>query len=104
MPEWAGTGRDDKRKAPAGDRGDLRRWGFYLREGTQQYSDATRPPDYNLFRVRPYAAAANRMFGDPTTPLFSNVAFISLEPNQVRAFATSATSWRITTSFGSLAL
>jgi hypothetical protein len=42
-----------QRKAPAGDRGDLRGWGFYLREGTQQYSDATRPPDYNLFRVRP---------------------------------------------------
>src|SRR5271170_5745188 len=44
------------------------------------------------------------MLGDPSTPLFSITAFISLDPNQVRAFDTSATSWRITTSLGSSGL
>ena len=39
-----------------------------------------------------YAAAAKRKFGEPTTPLFCIPAFTSSEPNQVRAFATSATS------------
>jgi hypothetical protein len=43
------------------------------------------------------------MLGEPTTPPFSIGAFISSEANQVRAFATSATSWRITTSFWSSA-
>jgi hypothetical protein len=51
-----------------------------------------------------YAAAANRTFGEPTTPFFCISAFRSSEPNQVRAFATSETSCRITTSFGSWAL
>jgi hypothetical protein len=37
------------------------------------------------------------MPGEPTTPLFSITDFISGDPNQVRAFDTSATSWRITT-------
>src|SRR6476646_9400071 len=41
------------------------------------------------------------MLGDPTTPLFSITDFISLEPYQVRAFDTSATSWRSSTSLGS---
>ena len=41
------------------------------------------------------------MLGEPTTPLFSIVAFISLEPYQVRAFATSVASWRSSTSLGS---
>ena len=40
------------------------------------------------------------MLGEPTMPLFSITDFISFEPNHVRAFDTSATSWRITTSFG----
>ena len=35
------------------------------------------------------------------TPLFSINDFISLEPYQVRAFDTSATSWRSNTSLGS---
>ena len=39
-----------------------------------------------------YAAAAKRMLGEPMTPLFSIIDFISLESNQVRAFDTSATS------------
>ena len=41
------------------------------------------------------------MLGDPTTPLFSIADFISLELYQVRAFDTSATSSRISTSLGS---
>ncbi len=40
------------------------------------------------------------MLGNPSTPLFSITDFISFEVNQVRAFDMSATSWRITTSFG----
>jgi|SRR5580704_12133474 hypothetical protein len=44
------------------------------------------------------------MLGEPTTPLFSNTDFISLEPYQAQAFATSVTSRRITTSFWSSAL
>ncbi len=44
------------------------------------------------------------MLGEPSTPLFSIVVFISFELNQVRAFDTSATSARITTSFASSAL
>jgi hypothetical protein len=48
--------------------------------------------------------AAKRMLGEPTTPLFSKTAFISFEPNHVRAFDMSATSARITTSFWSSAL
>src|ERR1700694_1673407 len=44
------------------------------------------------------------MLGEPSTPSFCIAAFRSSEPNQVRAFATSATSWRTTTSFGSSAL
>src|SRR5579863_8136721 len=51
-----------------------------------------------------YAAAANWIRGEPTTPLFSITVFISLEPNQVRAFETSAASARTTTSFWSSAL
>ena len=43
------------------------------------------------------------MLGEPTTPPFSLAAFVSSEPSQMRAFATSATSWRITTSFWSSA-
>src|ERR1700674_5342054 len=43
------------------------------------------------------------MLGEPTTPPFSLAAFVSSEANHVRTFATSATSWRITTSFGSSA-
>src|SRR5688572_5263065 len=54
--------------------------------------------------VANYAAAAKRTFGEPSTPLFCIAAFRSSEPNHVRAFATSATSWRMTTSFGSSAL
>jgi hypothetical protein len=42
-----------------------------------------------------------RMLGEPSTPLFSITDFTSLEPYQVRAFDTSATSWRIRTSLGS---
>ena len=41
------------------------------------------------------------MLGEPNTPLFCISAFISLDPSQLRAFYTSATSWRITTPFGS---
>jgi hypothetical protein len=41
------------------------------------------------------------MVGEPSTPLCCIAAFISSEPNQVRAFVTSAISWRMTTSFGS---
>jgi hypothetical protein len=48
--------------------------------------------------------AAKRMLGEPTTPLFSITDFISLEPNQVRSFDASATSWRISTSLGLSAL
>ena len=44
------------------------------------------------------------MLGEPTTPLFSITDFISLEPYQVRAFDTSATSWRSSTSLGSSVL
>src|ERR1700689_3202393 len=44
------------------------------------------------------------MLGEPMTPLFCIAAFRSSEANQVRAFATSATSWRMTTSFWSSAL
>src|SRR6185437_1884760 len=44
------------------------------------------------------------MLGEPITPLFSSTDFISFEPNQVRAFDTSATSWRISASLGSSAL
>ena len=44
------------------------------------------------------------MLGEPITPFFCIAAFMSSEPNQVRAFATSETSWRTTTSFGSSAL
>ncbi len=42
------------------------------------------------------AAAAKRMLGEPMTPLCCIADFISSEPNQVRAFATSATSWIFT--------
>jgi hypothetical protein len=44
------------------------------------------------------------MLGEPTTPLFSISDFISLELYQVRAFDTSATSWRSSTSLGSSVL
>src|SRR5450759_4993883 len=44
------------------------------------------------------------MLGEPITPLFCIDALRSSEPNHVRAFATSATSCRITMSFGSSAL
>ena len=54
--------------------------------GAQQSTPATRHPEY-LF-----------------TPLFPIIDFISLESNQVRAFDTSATSWRMTTSFAWSAL
>ena len=54
--------------------------------GAQQSTPATRHPEY-LF-----------------TPLFPIIDFISLESNQVRAFGTSATSWRMTTSFAWSAL
>jgi hypothetical protein len=59
---------------------------------TQQNTHATHHPGYDLFQLTSYAAAAKRMLGEPTTPLFSITAFMSFEPNQVRAFATSATS------------
>ena len=42
------------------------------------------------------------MLGEPTTPLFSIAVFISAEPSQARAFATSVTSWRMTTSVWSV--
>ncbi len=57
---------------------------------------ATSHPGYEFVAATAQAAAAKRTFGEPTTPLFCNVAFISSEPNQVRACATSATSCRIT--------
>jgi hypothetical protein len=37
------------------------------------------------------------MLGELTTPLFSIADFISFEVGHVRAFDTSATSWRMTT-------
>jgi hypothetical protein len=63
---------------------------------------ATRHPAYDLFEAR--SQAAERMLGNPTTPLFSISDFISLELYQARAFDTSATSWRSSTSLGSSAL
>src|SRR3954447_12127067 len=65
---------------------------------------ATKHSRYGPSRLRSdfaatYAAAAKRTFGEPSTPLFCIAAFRSSEPNHVRAFATSATSWRMTTSF-----
>ena len=46
-----------------------------------------------------YTSAAKRTFGEPTMPLFCIAAFMASEPNQERAFATSATSCRTTISF-----
>src|SRR5260370_4037133 len=80
-------------KSPSRSLGDWG-WGFHLRN-----SDATKQSRYEPFRlqlVSAIAQAAKRMLGEPTTPPFSCAAFISSEPSQVRALATSATSWRIT--------
>jgi hypothetical protein len=63
-----------------------------------QQTRATRHPAYDLFEAR--SQAAERMLGEPTTPLFSISDFISLELYQARAFDTSATSWRSSTSLG----
>jgi hypothetical protein len=63
-----------------------------------------KPHEAFYYFVLAPAYAAKRMLGAPTTPLFSITVFISFEPNHVRAFDTSATSWRISTSFGSSAL
>ena len=74
--------------------------GFRLREARSKHSG------YAPSRISVSATsyAAERMLGEPTTPLFSINDFISLEPYQVRAFDTSATSWRSSTSLGSSAL
>jgi hypothetical protein len=68
--------------------------------GAQQSTQATRHPEY----VSATSYAAERMLGEPTTPLLSISDFISLEPYQARAFDTSAASWRSSTSLGSSVL
>jgi hypothetical protein len=71
--------------APAHVPGGQRGWGFHLAEGF-------------------WSQASTRMLGEPTTPLFSITDLISFELYQVRAFDTSATSWRRITSLGSSVL
>jgi hypothetical protein len=65
-------------------------WGFRLQGRATKYSRCT--PSRMSVSATSYAAAAKRMLGEPMTPLFSIIDFISLESNQVRAFDTSATS------------
>ena len=75
--------------------------GFHCRD-----SDAiTRPtiPAMNCFSYE-LGGSGKRIVGEPTTPPFGVATSTPSEAIQVRAFDTSATSWRITTSFGSSGL
>jgi hypothetical protein len=62
-----------------------------FRDGTR-HNAVTDRSGYKACSATTQAAAAKRMLGEPSTPLFSITDFISLEVNQVRAFDTSATS------------